>query len=251
MLGNIITDVWPDESKMPGFQKAAKNMGILMREVATLLSKHIDIYVEQRNVSYKKKFLYNLLKDTEKVKSRLLYYFPLEEDQIKSQPNDDAKASFNSAEVDDSWIGWHNDSGFLTALAGEMYINDDTGTILEESPDPNAGLYVINRSGQAIPIKIPFDCMAIQLGECVQIITGGDLIATPHCVRGVCSSRNSRGSNQTRIARISHVCFIDTVPTFPLFMPDSVDRESVLNKGVESDRIPSLGNRWVEVSFYG
>jgi hypothetical protein len=38
--------------------------------------------------------------------------------------------------VTDSWIGWHNDSGFLTALTSAMYFDDETGQIIE-NPDPD------------------------------------------------------------------------------------------------------------------
>jgi len=74
----------------------------------------------------------------------------------------------------DSWIGWHNDSGFLTALAGDMYVNDVTGEAIA-NPDPNAGLYVVDREGESVRVEIPEDCMAVQLGECCQIVTGGVL----------------------------------------------------------------------------
>jgi hypothetical protein len=54
-------------------------------------------------------------------KGRLLYYFPLSEEESKNAG-------------DDSWIGWHNDSGFLTALAGDMYVNDTTGEKVRHHP---------------------------------------------------------------------------------------------------------------------
>jgi hypothetical protein len=90
-----------------------------------------------------------------KAKGRLLYYFPLSEEEVKDAG-------------DDSWIGWHNDSGFLTALAGDMYVNDQTGEKVN-CPDPAAGLYVNARDGSAIKIDIPEDCMAVQIGECAQV----------------------------------------------------------------------------------
>lgn len=40
------------------------------------------------------------------------------------------------------------------------------------------------RDGEEIKVSIPSDCLGIQVGECLQIVSGGLLVATPHCVRG-------------------------------------------------------------------
>lgn len=234
---------------MPNFQKEAKEMGTLMREVVTLLSRHIDAYAKEKLTMYKDNLLYNLLKDTEKVKARLLYYFPLSYSQTQEQVPESEMTTKNQ---EDSWIGWHNDSGFLTALAGEMYVNDVTGEILSQSPDPKAGLYIMNRSGKLVHVQIPHDCMAVQLGECVQIITGGGLAATPHCVRGVDPRSCLEDHPNIHVARISQVCFIDTVPTFPLYLPKGINREEILssfqstNNNV-NERVPPLTSRWLQV----
>jgi len=210
-----------------------------MKETVVLLSKYIDYYAENKLPYYEKNVLHNILNHTEKVKARLLYYFP-----VKNKPSQRNSSDSEEKEASkDSWIGWHNDSGFLTALAGDFYINDETGEILLNSPDPKSGLYIMNRSGEEIHIQIPKDCMAVQLGECVQIITGGGLVATPHCVRGA----DQGYAKNIRVARISEACFIDTVPSYPLCMPKDVVRDTVLESGVKSERIPPLGTRWIEV----
>jgi isopenicillin N synthase-like dioxygenase len=48
--------------------------------------------------------------------------------------------------------------------------------------DPQAGLYIRNRLGEMVRIVIPPDQIAYQLGEVFQILSGGILQATPHCV---------------------------------------------------------------------
>ena len=136
---------------------------------------------------------------------------------------------------EDSWIGWHNDSGFLTALAGDMYFHNETGKQWEECPDPQAGLYVVNRNNHVQHVHIPEDCMAVQLGECVQILTGGAVVATPHCVRG---------SSVPHAARVSFPCFIDTPPGFPLYVPKGCHREDALV--VDCPKVPPLSMRWIE-----
>ena len=203
-----------------------------MHEVVILLAKHIDVMAEQRVKGYTKDVLYDAMRETEKAKGRLLYYYPLEE---KDNGN-------GNATKEDNWIGWHNDSGFLTSLAGDMYIDDTTGQPLPASQvDPEAGLYVTDRSGESIHVTIPQDCLAVQIGECVQILTGGVVVATPHCVRGPRADWNPKSS--TKVARISHPCFIDSKPTFPLVMPDGCSRGDVVQA---AGKVPPLAERWVE-----
>jgi len=140
----------------------------------------------------------------------------------------------------------HNDSGFLTSLAGDLYVDDTTGEPLSfQEIDPEAGLYITNRSGESIHVTIPEDCLAIQIGECVQILTGGVVVATPHCVRGPRENWNPNSS--TKVARISHPCFIDSKPTFPLCMPkEGCSREDVTKAGSGQGKVPPLENRWTE-----
>ena len=90
--------------------------------------------------------------------------------------------------------------------------------------------------------------MAVQLGECVQILTGGLLVATPHCVRGVDPRIVAPEANgeAVRVARISLPCFVDSVPNFPLTAPNGCSREAVLGSGVVNDKVPLLSQRWTE-----
>ncbi|KAL7553836.1 hypothetical protein ACHAWF_017974 [Thalassiosira exigua] len=226
-------NIWPDEEEVPQlkqFKQAAKSLGKIMHEVVTLLAKHIDSMAEGRVKGYTKGLLHDAMKETEKAKGRLLYYYPMGD-------NENAK--------EDNWIGWHNDSGFLTSLAGDLYVDDVSGQPLApQEVDPEAGLYVTDRSGQSIHVIIPPDCLAIQIGECVQILTGGVVAATPHCVRGPRPGWNPKSS--AKVARISHPCFIDSAPTFPLTMPDGCSREDVAQAGSGAGKVPPMEERWVE-----
>ena len=199
-----------------------------MHKVVVSLSKHIDKYAKGKNPAYEDNLISESMKNTEKAKGRLLYYFPLSEEQLASGGSD-------------SWIGWHNDSGFLTALAGDMYMDDETGKEIP-NPDPKAGLYVVDRMGDSVRVEIPADCMAVQLGECVQIVTGGVLCATPHCVRGATPEAGSK----VKVSRISHPCFIDCVPSHPLHMPKDCTREQVFGSAIGDSKVPPLDIRWTE-----
>ncbi|GKY93754.1 hypothetical protein MPSEU_000342500 [Mayamaea pseudoterrestris] len=221
-------NIWPTE-KLPELEPAAKELGCLLTRVAVHVGRLIDIYVKKHNDEYAEAFLHDSIKNTDKVKGRLLYYFPLDNDV-----DDD---SCSQVKKEDSWIGWHNDSGYLTALAGDLYVNHETGQILEQSPDPSSGLYVVNRSDCVLHVRIPDDCCAIQIGECTQICTGGAVTATPHCVRG-CSD--------STVARVSLACFVDVKPSTKLSMPSNCTRDKVLNASMPSARVPPLGKRWID-----
>jgi hypothetical protein len=134
-----------------------------------------------------------------------------------------------------------NDSGFLTALAGDLYM-DPEGTIVEDTSPliSEAGLYVADRKGHVCKVQLPKDCMAIQIGECAQIATGGAVVATPHCVKGV-----------PGLARASLVCFIDTPPSIPLSVPPGTTPESVVAITDMSTRVPPLSARWTNDMTFG
>lgn len=221
-------NLWPKE-ELPELEAACKALGHSMREVCGHLGRLIDRTMATRVAGYSAN-LGEILGSTEKCKGRLLYYFP---------PKDAEAGASGATMAEDGWIGWHNDSGFLTALTPDIYVDDATGEVID-NPDPEgAGLWIVDRDGGAVHVNIPRDCMAVQVGECVQVITGGELVATPHCVRG-CRPSTTAGR---RVARISCPCFVDTHPAFPLRMPPGVSREQVLARGVSS-KVPPLGDRW-------
>jgi isopenicillin N synthase-like dioxygenase len=157
-------NIWPKDA-MPELEPAFKTLGKIMYEATVLLTKQIDALAQTRLPTYETSLLYNNLARTQKIKGRVLYYYP---------------AADTAAE--DGWIAWHNDSGFLTALTSDMFFNDETGEIIA-NPDPQGGLWIVDRSGGAVKVNIPEDNLAVQCGECLQIMTGGLLVATPHAVK--------------------------------------------------------------------
>ena len=234
------SNVWPDEDTMPNFEESAKRIGGIMHNCVVRLARHIDALAKQeRGNSYPDSLLYDSMSNTDKAKGRLLYYFP--------------QTSSDTAE--DSWIGWHNDSGFLTALAGDIFVNDQTGEVLDRAMiDPSAGLYAVDRGGNTVKVNIPEDCMAVQIGECTQIVTGGAVVATPHCVRG--GGLASNGSDvdaepAVKVARISLPCFIDTCPTFRLRLPEGCTINQAIGSGVGLEKVPPLVDRWVDGMSFG
>ena len=258
-------NIWPSAGAVAAnFRTAARTIGGLLRHAVVVLAAHLDsaAHAHAADCYYPPHLLlHDALKDSDKVKARLLYYYPLK--------HSDNKKSSSSSSVDDddddddSWIGWHDDSGFLTALAGDLYVHHETGQVVD-CPDPQAGLYVAVRGQQqqqpascsststssAVRVEIPPDCLAVQMGECAQIVSGGVWCATPHAVRGIRPSchdnntNNNNSHNNNNIARISLPCFVDAPPSFGLSMPDGCTRQKVLDAAVPHSRVPPLGQRW-------
>lgn len=92
-----------------------------------------------------------------------------------------------------------------------MYLQDNDDGLeptVVPSPSPASGLYIRTRGDQLCKVTIPVDCLAFQTGEALEVVTGGKLRATPHCVRV-----DSPGNGQ-RISR----------ETFALFMQPDTDQ---------------------------
>ena len=140
-------NIWPKED-MPEVEPAFKALGSVMYDVVLLLCKQVDRLTKQKLPTYEEGSLYKQISQTKKIKGRLLYYYPLPEEQ----------------HTDDGWIGWHNDSGFLTALTSAMFFDDKTGQVVD-NPDPDGGLWIVDRESSPVRVRIPADHLAIQCGE--------------------------------------------------------------------------------------
>ena len=245
-------NVWPDDCVLPGFTDKARTIGKILLQACEQVARHVDALAAKSCPTYPNNLLYNNIQGTDKVKARLLYYFPLD------QQTPQTTTTTTTTTTEDSWIGWHNDSGFLTALAGDLYVDHDTGQPVD-CPDPAAGLYVVDRthattkeknslttttttSTRILHVQLPSDCLAVQMGECTQIVTGGTVRATPHCVGGA-------RATQTNVARISLPCFVDTPPTFALTLPDGIDERNVLQS--MDEKVPPLADRWNNGDTFG
>lgn len=97
----------------------------------------------------------------------------------------------------------------------------------------------MDRNSNPVRVEIPEDHLAIQVGECTQIITGGLLVATPHCVR---PSKCPKGRS---IARGTFPVFVDTDIDFKLSIPSGKTRDDVFHRTIVSP-VPPLEDRWAE-----
>eukprot|EP00164_Ancoracysta_twista_P002192 GFYU01002894.1.p1 GENE.GFYU01002894.1~~GFYU01002894.1.p1 ORF type:complete len:371 (+),score=141.13 GFYU01002894.1:34-1113(+) len=219
-------NIWPKD-ELPKFETTFKALGKIQFEASLLLAKQIDNLVKKEIPGYEEGTLYNLLKDTQKIKGRGLHYFPMDDEMADKA----------------SWIGWHNDTGFLTTLTAAQFFNDETGEKIK-NPDPNGGLWVTDRDGGEVKVSNAPENLMVQCGECLQIITGGLLVATPHCVK---ASKNVGG---VKVSRTTFPCFIDCNVDYVLRPPKGRSVEDVFDKTMAS-LVPPLSGRWQgeEVTF--
>jgi len=162
-------NLWPEEG-LPELQGAFMGLGQLMLEVGSNLARHCDVHVARETGA--PSTLEGTIRRSVCHKGRLLHYFP---------PPEGAELAAN-AQGKAQWCGWHNDHGSLTGLTSAMY-QDASGAEVD-NPDPDSGLFIKNRDGEVVQVGIPRGHLAFQIGESSQIMSGGVLRATPHCVTG-------------------------------------------------------------------
>ena len=75
-------------------------------------------------------------------------------------------------------LSWHNDHGSLTGLLPALYL-DPNGQVVD-CLDPQAGLYIKSRAGELVHAQLPSNALMFQVGETMQVQSGGCLQATPH-----------------------------------------------------------------------
>lgn len=176
-------NLWPTDA-VPELEEAFMDLGQLIVRVGTLVAKHCDRYVEGAigdHVSLPHR-MEDVIRRSRCPKARLLHYFPPQEDTSTSETDGE------------NWCGWHTDHGTLTGLVSAMYLRGDEKVA---SPDPSCGLHVRNRRGEVVQVSIGEDEIAYQMGEASQILSGGFLHATPHCVRAPSLSRAGGVSRNT------------------------------------------------------
>ncbi|CAI0543159.1 unnamed protein product [Linum tenue] len=172
-----------------------KALGKLILDVGLMVAYHCDQYVSKGMKDNEDGGLVKILSSSRCHKGRLLYYFP-------------AHQYDGSKDVDSmsSWCGWHTDHGSLTGLTCALFKRDGVEI---PCPDSAAGLYIRTRTDQIVKVIYGEDELAYQIGETTEILSGGYLCATPHCVR---APKGAAASNVDR-------------STFALFMQPDWDQK--------------------------
>lgn len=115
--------------------------------------------------------------------TRALRYLPLDESQVGTGI---------------LWGEEHTDFNLLTLLPGGKFL-DENGEYCGR-PDEQSGLYLRTRAtsdhpkGQMVQGKPPTGCIVAQVGQQLEILTGGEFLATPHVIKAPLTAGYSRVS---------------------------------------------------------
>ncbi len=186
----LSANMWPSEDALPGFKQTLEDLCRLIIDTGVLVAKTCDQYAEKEIDGYKPGYLEHVVRTSTTTKARLLHYYPSPAPKAGEET------------LDDDWCATHLDHGCLTGLTSAMFVDETAAqdailypdttqkTLaplpeLAASPDASAGLYIQNRNGETVQVKIPRDCIAFQTGEALQRITEGKFKAVPHFVKGV------------------------------------------------------------------
>jgi isopenicillin N synthase-like dioxygenase len=206
-------NVWPTQA-FPELEPAFKSLGREICRVGYLLAKRIDRYIEYHNRDYVEGLYLHSLKNSRQHVGRLLHYFP------KQDQNE--------------WCGWHNDHCSLTGLCSALFLDEETGEIIDsaKAQDETTGLFIRKRDKSEVKVMIPPSSLAFQIGETSQIISCGTLQATPHAVRS--------SGNLGNVSRNTLAVFMEPGPDFELDTYGE-DLEQIY---IEHDDVPSVRGRW-------
>lgn len=223
--GNYADNVWPRE-ECPELEHSFKDMTKVHMDLGHQITRLIDRYLNKKTGgSHNLNTFYHSLKDSPAYKGRMLHYYPVH-------------SSINSSM--DGLCGWHLDHGCITCLLSPLYF-DPLGS---EVPKPaNCGLYVKSPvRGVVHQVDIPPDCLAIQVGEFFQLLSGGFLRATPHCVRS---------ASDPNISRSQLVVFMDCEPDQEVALPGySGPYEEVVTTPFLPEGVPKLCDRLVGANTF-
>jgi isopenicillin N synthase-like dioxygenase len=217
-------NIWPKE--LPELSKSFFECGKIIRDNGIILLNVIDKYIHSVYPKYNLEYT-KIIEDSRENTGRMLYYYP-------------RKYAKDQNMYENNWCEWHNDHGSLTGLASSIYVNEKgTETNLKLS---KTGLYIQTRKGETVRAPFGNDDIAYQVGETLQIHSGGILNATPHAVKVMDDIPDD-------IARITFALFMEPNKDFKLRIPDGSKIENV--KTADNYKVPKLQDRFKQGMTFG
>jgi len=234
-------NIWPE--MLPELNSSFNAVGNVIRNIGLIILKNIDLFIKKNYPSYNLNYP-NIISDSDENTGRMLYYFPksklYKKGEIHSDSSKDKILEFESS--DNNWCEWHNDHGSLTGLVSAAYLNED-GSEAKGLSLTKTGLWVQNRQGEIIRMSYGPEDLAFQLGETLQIHSGGLLHATPHAVKFMEDAPEN-------IARTTFALFMEPSKSFKLNLPQESNKD-IINTNPIYKFIPKLEDRFTENMSFG
>ena len=168
-------NVWPENA--PAFRETYLNIGHQLHEVGLALLRGCARALELKPFRFEEA-VYQGPHVT-----RALRYLPLTPEQV---------------ETGVLWGEEHTDFNLLTMLPGGRFMDPQMKYC--ERPDEGSGLYLRTRpseehpNGQMLQGRPPKGCIVAQVGQELEIMTGGKFLATPHVIKAPSATDYSRVS---------------------------------------------------------
>lgn len=150
-------NVWPED--LEGFEADYLTLGQQLHEAGLSLLGGVALALEMPSRTFERKV------EGGAHVFRLLRYLPVDAEQL-------------AAGV--LWGEEHTDFNLLTLLPGGRFHDADGAPC--ERPDETSGLYLRTRGGDKVRGVAPEGCIVAQVGQQLEILTGGELLATPHVI---------------------------------------------------------------------
>ena len=241
-----------------------RQLGKEMIKLGLLVARVCDIGIQGAGLE-------NAILQASTAKGRLIHYHSLVEKQMLRRIEagkqrrilESNKSSPSSHSNKDLWQQWHYDYGIFTILTMPMFLRsnhtnvdsmDDAHKLnysssLETSESnslfPHIGLKILNIGNRMVEfVCAPNDCLLVQVGEAAQILTGGKLRATAHCV--------CQPLERDDVSRETFVVFLQPSWDMCLVSPNEYEtngkrlESAVLEKefSMIQCRVPPLESRW-------
>jgi isopenicillin N synthase-like dioxygenase len=221
----IDNNVWPKQ--FPDLRQTFLDLGNVIRNIGFIILDIIDSYIRSTYPKYDINYR-RLIEESRENTGRMLYYFP--KNKAKENMNIDAE----------NWCEWHNDHGSLTGLASAIYLDENENEI--NTKLTKTGLYIQNRRGEVIRVTFGKDDIAYQLGETLQIHSGGILHATPHAVKVLEDIPDD-------IARVTFALFMEPNKDVKMTIPEGSEINNILTS--EIYKVPKVQERFKNGMTFG
>jgi len=175
-------NVWPDDR--PLFRQHYESLGRALHEAGLTL-----LRAAAHALSLPRETFVDLTRGAPHI-TRALLYLPLDAAQC---------------EQGIVWGEEHTDFNLLTLLPGGWFLDQQRNRC--ERPDDKSGLFLRTRGtegrpgGELVQGTAPPGCIVAQVGQQLEILTGGRLLATPHVI----TAPKTPGFSRTSMAHFVHV----------------------------------------------
>jgi len=199
------SNIWP-QKEIPELKIAFKNLGITMLQVSFWILIQCDKYLHKiTDGVHKENTIYHIISNSQIYKGKLIHSNSVVNKKNKKNNGDNLHINYES----------------LICHVSPMFLSKKDDII---NNTDNYHMYIKSKKGEKIKIKIPNNCLALQIGETLQILSGGYLKAKPHYLR-LCQ--------KPQISMEQFSVYVDCFPEQPLEFPQYTKADNI-GEGLKS-----------------